>query len=107
MKLIENLEELKIGDWVKVYSKDYNKIHFKLGEIMDRWEEKAHPCFELKVFKTNIPLTTLQMIERLKGQFGLELKKYTESNCDEDDRIFKLDEKEKNTLVKKMMMDNL
>ncbi len=114
MKLIEDLNELKIGDWVKVYDKGERTKHFKIGEITDKWEETNHPyCFKLKVFQTNLPLSTEQLIQRIREKHKITLKElgevteYTHGRCNDEDRIFKLDKEEKKTLLKKIIIREL
>ncbi len=107
MKLIENLNILEIGDWIKVDSKDYSKKYFKIGEITNKWIEKNNPHFELKVFETNLPLSTQQLIQRIYEIKHWRVKKYTKGKCSDKDMIFKLDKKEKSNLLKKMIVEGL
>ena len=108
MELIKDLENLKIGDWVKIYPKDENKRYFKIGEIIDKWKEKNHSCFELQITGTNLPLTTQKLIKKLlksAGKFIPSSQKYSQEKCNENDRIFKLNKKK--NILKKMIMENL
>lgn len=107
MDLIENLEELEIGDWVKVYPKDTERHPFKIGEITHKWDEWGSPCFQLKIFETNLPLTTQQILKNLwKSRMGKDVD-YTKGKCSNKDRIFRLNKEEKSTLIKKMILRKL
>ena len=97
MELIKNLKELTMGDWVKVYSKDISQSHFKIGKITHKLQEKDKPFFELKIFRTNLPLSTEQLLQKLgEKMWGNKVNPpYTQSKCNEKDRIFRLDKKQK------------
>lgn len=110
MELIENLKELEIGDWVKVYPKDTERYPFKIGEITHKWDERGSLCFQLKIFETNLPLTTEKIMERLAKAQKIEkwIKIQERRNkCGKEDRIFRLNEEEKSTLLKRMILENL
>ena len=62
MKRIEDLNELEIGDWVKVYDKNEQKQHFKIGEITHKWKEANHPCFQLQVFQLHKRLKAYEQV---------------------------------------------
>ena len=107
MELIKNLDELEIGDFVKVYPKDTERYPFKIGEVTHKWQEKNNPCFELKIFRTNLPLTTEQIVKKFWETKGIK-KDYKKSKCGNDEeRVFKLNEEEKSTLLKKMILKEL
>ena len=110
MEKIKNLEDLEIGDWVKVYSKDVNMKHFKIGEIIDKWNEVNNPCFGLKIFETNLPLTTRQILRKAREKIfkkKIDENEIYKGKFDEEYNVLRLNEKERSTLLKKMILDKL
>lgn len=109
MKLIKNLNDLEIEDWVKVYDKDKSEIPFKMGEITHKWLEGHKPHFQLKVFETNLPLSTQQLIKRVRSGFKEyhETDDYTKGEFNNENKVFRLDKKERSKLMKEMILKNL
>lgn len=108
MERIENLNELEIGDWIKVYQTNGERYPFKIGEITNKWKQKDKPNFELKIFRTNLPPTTEKMIYKFfkdNKNFNNYLSKRNTINYKE--RVFRLNKKEKDVLLKELILEEL
>ena len=108
MELINNLDELKIGDWVKVFQSKLEKYPFKIGEIIHKWKQKGKLNFELKILRTNLPITTEKMISKFLKDHKDFMDYFNKKNAFSDKKVvFKLDEKEKNRLLKEIILEEL
>lgn len=107
MKLIQNLEELNVEDWVKVCPKDLQKSYYKIGEIIGKWFEGHKPRFQLKIIRTNLPYTTEELIKRMSSRIEFNYKKDDKIKVFKKDRIYKLSNEEKIKITKELILENL
>ncbi len=107
MKFIKDLNELKVGDWIKVRSRDIFQRRFKVGEITYKWNEKNKPIFQLKIIRTNLPISTEKLISRIWKGKGDELKEINGDKEEDTQEVFLLNEEEKNKIIKEMIVENL
>ncbi len=107
MEFIIDLNELEIGDWIKVYPKDPSQKYFKIGEITHKWDENDKPRFQLDIKDTNLPHTTKQLIDRLWQKVDDRLKDTKKIRNFKKDRVYILNEKEKDMIIKKQILERL
>lgn len=107
MKLIKNLDELRVGDWVKVFPKDLQKRYYKIGEITHKWLEGHKPCFQLKVIRTNLPYTTEELMKKMSVKMKLDYNKDDKIKYFKKDRVYRLNQEERTNLMKELILENL
>ena len=108
MELISDLDELEIGDWVKVYPN--NKRYWKIGEITHKWYENKKPRFQLRIIVTSLPISTENVMKKLCNK---KLGKDIYLNIDDfkrrnrDDEVYLLTKNEKNRIIKELIIGEL
>lgn len=107
MEFITDLNELEVGDWVKVIPKEPEKSYFKIGEITHKWHENDNPRFQLDIKDTNLPYTTKQLIDRLWQKVDRRIESKEKIRALKKDRVYRLNEKEKDKIIKKQILERL
>jgi len=109
MKLIENLQDLEVGDFIKIHQKAVDCDYFRIGEITHKWQEAENPGFELKIITSSLPYSTEEMISKVKNRMkGIsDSPIYKKPDLSEEEIVLRLDEEEKTTLIKKIILKKL
>jgi len=107
MILVKDLNDLEIGDWIKIYPKEITNKYYKIGEITHKWIEGNKPHFQLKIIRTSLPTSTEKMIERHSVKLGLEYKSIDKVRVFKSDRVYRLNKMEKTKIIKELIVENL
>lgn len=113
MEIINNLERIIVGDWIKIYKKGYIRSEiFKIGEIIGvntkvlqfetRQENRGWDNEDITFPDERVIILKIKAEKSKKKKLKHKIKTYNNEYI-----IFKLNEKEKNNLRNENMLRSL